>query len=899
MNIKVSWLSRPAIVLLCMIPLFGSLTAPAMAQTDNLNPSAHNSTARVVSTATATQDVYIDSFQPTTNLEGTEELLVGRLLFGAQAQELRSLIQFDLTDIPPGSTIYQAFFQLYQTTASGNPLAVQRSTQEWSSKDVTWATQPDPAVGYSWIPTVTDGYASLDVTKLVDDWVNGRTPNFGFVLSTQASASDARVFHSLENPGRQPPRLQITFDLPPIRVCFDTDKVCPAGQGAVAGAEVIDVNSGKSYTTDTTGLVLDGGAIQPDDELWVRIPVDRSENDVRYLTSGDADQVVAARFGNYADSEGPEMRIVLDRPLLVRDLTASTQWNLEGDPAFKDRLKQVILQGSDAFYDYTDGQFALGTVTIYQGYENWDNANIWFHASNTFRPLSHVKGEVSVETADPMSPTVDLTYAPGHIFMGSHWNRYGFPPSQPVPAGEDVSMDWPRVIGHELGHYLLGEFDSYLAILPSGVVTETYGCTGSAMGWVYDDINTEFVADPVHWNTACKNTLGDYNLKRTEWDTIQAWYPWAIKPAAVDPGPDAPPVPLTQVIFVADPSAPAPLANQTFDLLYQNQETASSEARAFVLRDSVRMLDQGRPAQGSTQVTLTGAQPGDRLCVIDINDHAEAPETPRHQYGCESLETGDNALLMERTPGWAPVIYVNPLTPNTVGISVTQQVAGVPLRARLYPEHSQSPVEIQLAGGGDQWDGVFNVAEMTPAAFIELWLDDGPPAELDPNPIAIIDYGIGGGAVPGPKSKWGFAPVVSSSDGRAVFTLPPGLELLADQFIAIQTMAGTPRLPIGSEAIGQAYRLISLPPELVEQGSMNLYFPNVFAGLAASSANVDVPTSLAVHFWNGAEWQRLDTTIADAPDGRLLATAASQGTGTYALLYEAYNLSNFLPLIAR
>ncbi len=193
------------------------------------------------------------------------------------------------------------------------------------------------------------------------------------------------------------------------------------------------------------------------------------------------------------------------------------------------------------------------------------------------------------------------------------------------------------------------------------------------MGWVYEISNQAFVFDQTHWTSACGNTLGALNVKRTEWQTIQAWYPWAQTPEFVAPNSPSSPMPFTDVVFVPS-SGPAPVANQVFDLGYQDGELASGEARAFLMRDTDgdgvpdRVLDQGRPPKGVSppQVTLTGAQVQDRLCVIDINDRAQNPETPRHQFGCEHIEAGDNQLAMRRDIAWAPYIEINPIAPTQI-----------------------------------------------------------------------------------------------------------------------------------------------------------------------------------------------------------------------------------------
>jgi hypothetical protein len=882
--------------LLCVLTLL--LPVSVQAQVDGAAATATTLTLR------PTQDTYVDSANPDSSFAGADVLRLLRITLGATTWRQQTYLRFDLSALPPGAVIQSAELDLFQTAGSDNLVLVNMTASAWDASTTTWNNRPDTSGFESWrAPATIDQYityTSSGFLALVQNWVYEPDGNFGLMLDTGATAlSDGREFHSTENASGQSPRLRITFDLPPIRACYDAECL-----KAAEGVEVHNLSTEKLYTTDANGYVQDDGAIQLGETLWARTEVETLARGARYLTSGEAQTVDAAAFVLYPSYNQPEMRLVLQKPLLVRDLQVSTQWNLEGDPAYKAALAQRLLDASNHFYRFTDGQFALGRITVYQNYAQWDNplTDLWLHASNAMRPLSYIKGEVTAATPDP-NPTVEFVYEPGNMYIGSEWNRYGVPPAQPLPPGVDVSRDWAAALAHELGHYLLGQFDAYIAVLPSGVVTETFACTGSAMGWVYAPENQAFVWDNAHWTTACGNTLGAFNVKRTEWQTIQTWFPWAQTPATVTPHTGTPPLALTSVIIVA-PGGPAPLASQLFDLDYQAGELASAEARAFLLRDidndgiPERILDQGRPPQNVTppQVTLTGAQAGDRLCVIDINDYAEAPDAPRHQFGCEVIAASDTLLTMRRDPAWAPVIAMTPISPTAVGILVQQVVEGAVVRARLYPEHDAAPTAVlELTPGADGWSGVFTVPGLTPSAFVQVWVEEAADEE-NPRREAIVDYGIGGGAVPGPKQKIGFAPV-TSSDGKAFFLLPANLSLTADQFVAIQSMAGTLSLPPATRIFGQAYRLLALPPELVAQGSINLYLANGSPGLVAvAQTSAQEPRSL--YFWDGERWERLPTTFSTTDDGEVLASAESRGVGVYAVLIEPSS-QLYLPSIMR
>ncbi|MFZ1769882.1 MAG: DNRLRE domain-containing protein, partial [Caldilinea sp.] len=712
--------------LVCVVALL--LTRGVFAQVDGAVAPATGHTADLTTrTFRPIQDTYVDSATADASFARADVL---RINLGATAFRQRTYLRFDLAAVPPGAAIQSAELDLYQTVGSAGSILVYGVASDWDATKTTWNNQPDVGSFESWnAPATTNQYISFTsriFTSLVQDWVSQPTRNFGLMLDTGAVTGDGREFHSAENSSGQTPRLSITFALPRIRVCDDVNCLKPA-----ANAEVHDLRGvGAAYTTDANGYVQDDGAIQLGDALWARTVVETTPRGVRYMTSGAPQPVNAAAFVLYPGWNQPEMRLVLQRPLYVRDLVASAQWSL--NDADRAALTQRFEDASDHLYRFTDGQFALGDVVVYQNYREWNNAatDLWLYSSNAMRPLSYIKGEVTAPTPDPASG-VDFVYDPGHIYMGSQWNRYGLPPTQPLSPGVDVSRDWAAALAHELGHYLLGQFDSYIAVLPSGVVNETFACTGSAMGWVYEASNQAFVWNAAHWDAACGATLGAFNVKRTEWQTIQTWHPWVQTPQTMMPFTGTPPIGLVNVTFITDPLDPPPLVGQTFDLAYQENESASAEARAFLLRDvdgdgvADRILDQGRPPQNVVPpvVTLTGALADDRLCVIDINDYAELPDSPRHQFGCERIEAGDASLTMRRDPAWAPVIEITPISPTEVGIFVRQVLEGATVRARLYPEHDATPTAIlPLTPGEDGWAGVFTVSGLTPAAFVQVWV---------------------------------------------------------------------------------------------------------------------------------------------------------------------------------
>ncbi|MBI3957819.1 MAG: hypothetical protein HY328_03340 [Chloroflexi bacterium] len=662
-----------------------------------------------------------------------------------------------------------------------------------------------------------------------------------------------------------------------IRVCTQQAQTAciPA-----AGTEVVILRNGSAVgppaKTDSQGYVVPRSRVAFGDLLWAKVTISETQQSTLLHTSGAPRRVQPVEFNGFPGavmtlSVGPS------NPLLLYNLTFSTQWSLLGDAVYQARLRSHIQKAANYLYDFSDGQMSLGDIHIYQNYDMWDEADVRIYASNHLRPLAEIGGVSVTEMVDPL--LANISYYPGHTFMGRTWNRFHLP-GEPTYLGVDISNDWPLALAHELGHYLLYLFDTYLAVTAEGEIVETDSCTGSAMGWVYEEANTEFVFDPAHWKIACGDTLANHTLKRNEWETILLWYSSLLAPTVVNPGPSAPPVSFVNAT-IHPPSNPAlVLPSQTFTLTYQAGETASGEARAFLMRNN-RIIDQGKPDEGTTQITLIGAQTNDRFCVFDVNDFADDSSSPRHHYGCEILEVGDNTLQMKKDDAWAPIIQISHAASHTVGISVTQEIgAGLSMRAILYPEDTNTPTEIVLAADGNLHTGTFHSPVDATSAYVQVYVDEAS-SETNPRRETLVDYGVGGGGAEGPATWFGGVPVISS-DGKAEFARTSDIFLATGEFIALQSMAGTPQPPAGRQIVGQAYRLVALPRTLADEGHVTLRI----RPLLGNDRRAQALPKVVVAFWDGTVWTPIKSiNLDDLVNGRI-AIAPTRGVGVYALLLE-------------
>ena len=112
-------------------------------------------------------------------------LVAGAILLGSNATAQGN--------IPPGSTVNSATLTVFMNSSNGQTINVHRVTAPWSESLVTWNSfggAYDPAVAASF--TSNFGLQSVDLTGLVQSWVNGTYTNYGILLEEGAGLSACR-----------------------------------------------------------------------------------------------------------------------------------------------------------------------------------------------------------------------------------------------------------------------------------------------------------------------------------------------------------------------------------------------------------------------------------------------------------------------------------------------------------------------------------------------------------------------------------------------------------------------------------------------------------------------------------------------------------------------------------
>jgi subtilisin-like proprotein convertase family protein len=675
----------------------------------------------------------------------------------------------------------------------------------------------------------------------------------------------------------------------------------PAGQSSGG----LPLGGDSPFVTDHNGYLQGRGQIGLGDQLLALAPVplppeytERYSDTLHlYYTNGTPtelglDTLISSTHSLTVTQPGVQvLQVSAERPLLLFDLDVSLEWDASHDPTYLSQLEFDLKRASRHLYDFTDGQVALGQVTVYQNADNWAFAHVDVHATNRMRPFATIGGMVLTDTIDPGG--LPITYTIGQVNMGSTWNRYGNP-------GQSLGEDWPLILAHELSHFLFSLEDVYLGLNEDDLLIAVDSCTGSAMGDTYAVDNTEFVFDGIHWTDHCTQTLADKTLGRDEWETIELWYPWLISPISVtNPGPSVMPFELITV-EIRDPMTPtSALQDPTFYLDYAGGEVSSSGARAFLLRDGDTnpddfeyVYDLGSPVGGQNRLLARGAQPGDRLCVLD---------QARRQYGCEIIQLGDERLALEKDENWTPVIQISPVHSTTFTIQVSGlPVLANPLKAQLYPEFGIGFTETVLAlAGNGAYTGTLELDYPALVGDVQVWVEE-TAEEFNPRRETIVPYSIGGNPGTdrggggtdrggggtdrggggtdrggGGTDRGGGAPAVSP-DGQMIFFTANPIPLDEGQFYTVQDMAGLPPLPQDKTAIGQGYNLFATPGTPVMTGSISFQYLGNDVLVEGMSED-----ELAIHFWNGTHWQTLDTYRDTYYN---LASTPSQGAGVYALL---------------
>jgi len=178
----------------------------------------------------ADADTWVNEADPAINYGKDTTLRVGRVSDQRLNYNQQTLLYFDLGIVPPGSQVITARLEMDQTFAQGAEryaIWPDMLTKPWREMEVTWASKPGAAVVgtlVQWVSLV-NGAKSWNVLPIVERWVSGKDPNYGFLLRGDGDTLGLREFDAYG--AKSPPRLIVEY-VPPTATPTSTPVSCSA-----------------------------------------------------------------------------------------------------------------------------------------------------------------------------------------------------------------------------------------------------------------------------------------------------------------------------------------------------------------------------------------------------------------------------------------------------------------------------------------------------------------------------------------------------------------------------------------------------------------------------------------------------------------------------------------------
>lgn len=173
-------------------------------------------------------DAKIWDLDPTNNFGSDPDFIGASWTWIGEVGTLRSLIKFDLTEIPEGAIIESAYISLFynhESTSNGqegeNAAYLRRITSPWEEDIVTWNTQPSTtSSGEITLPlstSIDEDYIDIDVTDMVTEMASDPAMNYGFLMrQVVESVYSSMKFYSSD--------ADVTEDQKPkLLVCYTLD----------------------------------------------------------------------------------------------------------------------------------------------------------------------------------------------------------------------------------------------------------------------------------------------------------------------------------------------------------------------------------------------------------------------------------------------------------------------------------------------------------------------------------------------------------------------------------------------------------------------------------------------------------------------------------------------------
>lgn len=193
-----------------------------------------------------------------------------------------SVIKFDLSSIPAGSTVDSADMRLYMTACDNTQgtITVKRMISNWTESTVNWAVHqdmhPTSAGSYQMVNPLCspNNWYDFYITDIAKAWINDRATNYGVILTVPDSGIFSRGFNSKDSTGIKP-QLVVNY-YPPVSApagqadpSTGTQGSTPAGSSSSTTGNTVSTSSNGSATsaggttgsTSTSGTTVSGSTV--------------------------------------------------------------------------------------------------------------------------------------------------------------------------------------------------------------------------------------------------------------------------------------------------------------------------------------------------------------------------------------------------------------------------------------------------------------------------------------------------------------------------------------------------------------------------------------------------------------------------------------------------------------
>ena len=179
------------------------LTFSAIMASPLASSSTDNSSTPSTIVIYPSDDTTIEANHPDAT-PGSNEFLAIRNDYGeggSSGWEWSALIKFDLSSIPPGTTIESAELRLYyhhwwDNDPGGRELKLYRIIDDWDESTTNWNNFPgtvSEASSSSIVPYSTNTWVVWDVTEDVQKFINGEFPNYGWKIADENYWGDINI----------------------------------------------------------------------------------------------------------------------------------------------------------------------------------------------------------------------------------------------------------------------------------------------------------------------------------------------------------------------------------------------------------------------------------------------------------------------------------------------------------------------------------------------------------------------------------------------------------------------------------------------------------------------------------------------------------------------------------